>query len=480
MEDLQWLYDKSEFKLNRDQKAFIDYFINKSDGNINLVGLAGTGKSTIMRLLKIYYGDEIMFIASTGVANVNMPDGIGMGTGHSVLSLPMGISNGLTRGRVSRKTRDILFNSDIIKIIVIDEAFGYSSDTLDIIWERIQRANKRSKNRKERNIRLMLVGDPIQQITITRKDDKEEMKNRWGSHFMFDSTVWDRFDFDTCVLSKVERQQDKVIKAALDVIRSNETTRLPRCIEWLNRGYTPYDQYDKNKLVLASTNKVVDNINKRILDLNKNKKYKFRSIVYGNFDMRDVLVREEITLAVGLKVMAVNNDQQGRWVNGSCGYIKEINKEAGNKSTKIVVEFDNGRTETVERNMWENKNVYAETEMDEHGEMITSLKERVDGTLIAFPLIQANAITITKSQGMTIDTDFVIELGNTWLYTSEKLEDFGTNFAYIAISRATRMDLITFSTPVSISHIKPSLESVRFWKNCLKWNKIGEENYDKK
>ena len=198
--------------LNEYQLNFIKMFIS-TGGNWCLLGLAGTGKSTIMFVLKLYYGDEIVFFASSGVASLNMPNGIGDGTGHSSLALPLNPSTEYDHKKISSKCSGIFASSDLVKIIVIDEAYGYNSDNLDMIHRRITRFNKKTAKRGRRDIRLLLTGDPCQQITIADEEVKFELKKRWGHHLMFKSTVWDLFEFQYAVLGKVERQKDKAFKA---------------------------------------------------------------------------------------------------------------------------------------------------------------------------------------------------------------------------------------------------------------------------
>ena len=129
-----------------------------------------------------------------------------------------------------------------------------------MIHKRIQRFNKRTNKRKRRDIRLLVVGDSLQATTIADAELQQELKVRWGSHLMFNSTVWDRFNFNYAVLNKVERQKDKVFKACLHVIRYYQEERLPKCLQWLNKKHRPF--YSVDKLVLAATNKTVDRIKK--------------------------------------------------------------------------------------------------------------------------------------------------------------------------------------------------------------------------
>ncbi len=443
--------------LNEYQLGFIKAFI-MSSGNWCLLGLAGSGKSTIMYVLKLYYGDEIVFFASTGVASLNMPNGIGCGTGHSSLSIPTKLSTEYDHKKVSSKCSKLFATSDMVKIIVIDECYGHNSDNLDMIHRRITRFNKRTNKRAKRNIRLLLVGDPAQQTTIADDKLKKELAERWEHHLMFMSNVWDRFEFQYAVLDKVERQKDKVFTSCLNVIRYYEDERFPKCLAWVNSKFS--GRPPTNQLVLASTNKTVARINDQVLNSNPNPKYTFTGTITDTFDMKSMLVKKDITLCVGLRVMTINNDREERWVNGSTGVVVAITQGMG-----VDILFDNGVQEFVEFNLWEEKNKYVEKDVDQgDGTFKDMMREELLGSLYTLPLLPASAMSISKSQGVTLTSPFVIDLEDTGLYSAPWMGDFGTNFAYVACSRAVSVDLITFATKVHKDHIKPCFANLEFWK----------------
>ena len=447
------------FTLNQGQLDFLEHFV-AGEGNYLLQGLAGSGKSTIMSVLKKYYGDEIVFFASSGVANLALPDHIGNGTGHAGLSLPIKPATDLNYKKVSKKCSQIFAKSDLVKIIVIDEFFGYNSDNLDVIRRRIERFNKKTNKRSRRKIRLLGVGDSCQQVTIVNKESSVELVRRWGHHLMFKSTVWGSFNFTHAVLNKVERQKDPIFKSCLDVIRYYQQGRFTRCLQWLNRRYNP--SYPSDRLLLAATNKTVDVTNAKVLARNTNTKYKFKAHLVGNFNMKDVLIKDQFTACKELRVMCINNDPDGRWVNGSIGTIVDVFP-----SESVDVLFDNGELHTVEYNLWENKETYVEPNVkQDDGSFRDELKERVVGSLEMLPIVQASAFSISKSQGLTISEPFVIDLEDKWLYTSSALGSFGTNFVYVSLSRAESIDLVTLARQVEADHIKPCFESIEFWNEC--------------
>lgn len=455
---LEWLYKQSDVPLNNKQKKFLELFIS-NENNTLLQGLAGSGKSTLLKLLKKWYGDEIAIFCSTGVASQNLP--VSYGTAHAYLSIPIKPATEYDYKKISSKCSGLMASSDKVKIICIDEAFLLNSDNLDVIWRRIERFNRKYKKRSRRNIRLLLVGDSGQSVTIADPSLQQELYTRWGHHLMFKSSVWKRFKFDYFVLDQVERQEDKVYKACLDVIRYNQKDRFGKCFEWLNQRCDR--QYNPDWIYLAATNKVVDSINNHIIDKNPNRKMHYKPVIKDEFNIKDTLVREDgVTLCKDLKVMAITNDEYGRWSNGSVGVVTAID------TSGCYVRFNHsGKEEYVELHKWENKEVYSEEVVNPTtGEISVELKERVLGSMTCIALLPASSISISKSQGLTISEDYIIDLGEEYLYTWKKMNDFGTNFLYLALSRGVDINKVHLKQPVKPEYVKVSQESIDFWSYC--------------
>ncbi|ADX89559.1 accessory helicase [Vibrio phage ICP1] len=457
---LQWLYDNAPVNLNEKQRDFLEHFIFKSSGHGCLVGIAGAGKSTLLTCLKMFYGDKIVFFGSSGISSQNMPNGIGMGTAHSGLSLSIKPATELNYRKVSQKTSG-LFNSALVEVIVIDEAYLLNSDNLDLIWRRIERFNRKNRNRPERNIRLLLCGDPCQAVTVMSDEDvKREIHSRWNHHLMFKSTVWDRFDFTYYLLDKVERQEDKVYKACLDVIRYNQKGRFDNCLKWLNQR-VEYD-YPEDTMILAATNKTVDKINNAVLARNPNRKFTFKPIIKKDFNIKDTLVREEgVTICVGQRVMTIVNCPEGTYQNGSTGVITLADTEG------CIIKFDHsGEQVRVNVHKWENKEHYVESSYAEDGSTKEEMKERVVGTMLCLPVLPSSCVSIMKSQGLTIKEKYVLDVEDSYLYTWDKLKDFGQNFVYLGLSRGTDINNLILARPISPQHIKCCEDSINFWFEC--------------
>ena len=460
--DLRDIVAELDFDLTKEQEGFLTHFI-EGEGHYVLNGIAGSGKSTVMQVLKSYYKDEIVFFASTGVANLSLPNNIGSGTGHSGLSMPLKPCTKATLKKVNYGTSRLFASSDLVKIIVIDEAYGYNSDNLHVIWERIQRFNKKRGKRQKRNIRLLLVGDPCQQVTIADRPLKRELEARWGSHLMFDSEVWDRFNFTYACFNRAMRTEDKVFAKCLELIRYNKKDRFDKLLSWINQR-VDY-KYSKDQLILAATNKTVDKMNQIALDANPNPKIQYCGELIGDFELKDVIVKKDKVLAKDMRIMMTNNDQEGRWVNGSTGVIVSVSIGS------LVVSLDQDNHEmvyTVEPLTLENKISYVEEDVKQvDGTVKDMLREEVVGSLTTLPIIPAASYSISKAQGVTLNSPFVLDFERSNLYFSKALEDFGTNFVYVGLSRATSIDLITLARPLHKEHIKPCLISIEYWMYCL-------------
>ena len=163
LERIEDLFGTLPFSLTKGQEIFLNRFTT-SEGHFSLLGVAGSGKSTIMEILSRFYGNEIVFCASSGVANQQMPNEIGRGTAHRVMSLFRDISDPMGMKKVKKACQGLFGPSDLVKIIVVDEAFCLDSDHLHTMLKRIERFNKATRKRKQRKIRLLVVGDCLQRL----------------------------------------------------------------------------------------------------------------------------------------------------------------------------------------------------------------------------------------------------------------------------------------------------------------------------
>jgi hypothetical protein len=460
-------YGEVPFELTEGQKNFLEGFTT-SEGHYSLAGIQGSGKTTIMELLAKFYGDEIIFCATSGVASQQLPNNLGSGTAHRILGLPIEVSDGIKVSKVPKACQELLGTSDLIKVIVIDEAYCANSHLLWVALQRIKRFNKATTKRKVRSIRLLLVGDPLQRLPICSDQDKDIMKKRYGHYLMFKSNVWREAEISTYILDEVKRTNDKIFKACQDVIRYGIESRYEKTLAWLNTRVS--QDYDKSLLLLAPTRSTVKRANTLALDKNPNPTYRFPATPWGKFNMREAGIEPFVDFCLGQEIITLINHAEGDFVNGDFGTIVDICTEG----TGIYMKKKSGEDVVfVEVHEFFEEEVYVEIDVpQEEGGFADELRKKKVGGCKALPIMGSSGMTIARSQGRTFTTPIVIDMEGTGLYTRKG--DFGTADLLVGLSRATSIDNITLATPIKKEHIKVCRESIAYWNETLAKQKQEE------
>jgi len=370
--------------LSPDQKQAV-YHIEDGD-SIFVSGSAGTGKSYLLQYLKANYLDSGLHItASTGIAAVN----VGGQTLHSWAAIGLGnlpteqIIENLFSAKFSRVRRKL----KLAKMLAIDEISMISAPLFDLLNDLLKAV--RQNDQPFGGLQLILFGDFLQLPPVNRDRQLAE-----DYQFCFQSKAWAELNPKPLLLKTVFRQEDNDFVELLNNIRfgkineDNIATLKSRIglEEKINSVIKP--------TILASHNAQVEEINKKELQKIGNNSQIFTAKFSGDstkieFLKKNCLANQTLELKIGAQVMMLKNTHQKEGIiNGSIGVIKEFAK----KSNYPIVEFDNGITLTISPETWalekfdqEKKEVVVEAEMSQ------------------VPLILAWAITIHKSQGMTLD-----------------------------------------------------------------------------
>lgn len=152
----------------------------------------------------------------------------------------------------------------------------------------------------------------------------------------------------------------------------------------------------------------------------------------GSFEDKHLPTQETLEIKVGAQVIMLNNDREGRWVNGTIGRIKDI-YNAGFNAVAVQVTLADGRTIEVEPHTWEMFEFFYN---DNKG----AIDSRVTGSFKQFPMKLAWAITIHKSQGKTFDK-VVIDVGAGGAFCHGQI--------YVALSRCTTLEGIILRRKIS-------------------------------
>jgi ATP-dependent DNA helicase PIF1 len=159
--------------------------------------------------------------------------------------------------------------------------------------------------------------------------------------------------------------------------------------------------------------------------------------------------KESLCLKFGAQVMLLNNDPEGRWVNGSIGQVVDIIHCDGEDAIRVLL--DNGLQVDVVSFTWEMyRFVY-----DEEAKRVVS---DIVGAFTQYPLRLAWAVTIHKAQGKTF-SKVVIDIG---------YGTFSHGQTYVALSRATCFEGIVLRKPILKQHIMTDPRVLAFMEKLKK------------
>jgi len=412
----------------------------KTGQNVFVTGMAGTGKSTVIDYLRKTSAKNTVFLASTGVAAVN----IGGQTLHSFFRFGPDITtNAVKEIKIRRDARKMYRE---LETVVIDEISMVRADVLDCVDEFLRIHGPRAGT-PFGGVRMFFVGDLHQLPPVTQREEESIFNGGpdgvYESRYFFDSRAFKGSEFMTVHLEKVYRQKDPDFVEVLKKIRDN--TAGEKELKYLNARCSAVTAHPGQEfyIYLATTNAIVNRINEQKLNELNGKCHFYLGTLTGKFKQNNMPTGEEIHLKTGAQVMLLNNDAEKRWVNGTVGRIVKIEKCAGDDI--IVVELADGRVVDVAPFTWDMYNfTYDQTSK--------TIKSDKVGSFRQFPLKLAWAITIHKSQGKTFEKVIIDIGGGTF--------DYGQ--MYVALSRCTSVDGIILKTPVRPEHIKIDAKVKKF------------------
>lgn len=376
--------------------------ILKSGQNVFLTGSAGTGKTHILNEFVLYLKARKILptiVAPTGIAASHLNGQ----TIHSYFSL--GIRDSIDESFISslleKKYLQTRFKK--LKILIIDEISMVSPNVFSAI-DQILRAFKQN-DEPFAGIQVILSGDFFQLPPIS--------KNIEGKRFAWQSPSWKNLDLQTCYLEKKFRQDDNQLIFVLDEIRSGQVSQKSHDI--LNARYQKDLDIDFTPTKLYTHNMDVDRINNDELRSinNETQVYTYRSEgAKTNIEklFKSALVKEELSLKKDAVVMFIKNNPEKYYINGTTGVVIDFSKD---EEKLPIVKLSNGYIIKVEYEDW----------------MIENDKGKVQARISQIPLKLAWAITIHKSQGMTLDAA-QIDLSKT----------FEVGQGYVALSRIKNIE----------------------------------------
>ncbi len=386
--------------------------ILKTGANVFLTGEPGSGKTHTINRYVAYLrqcGVEPAITASTGIAATHI-DGY---TIHSWSGI--GVTSNITEyelDAIAQKEK-VVRRVRLASVLIVDEISMLSKDTLASV-ELVCRT-LRGGGRPFGGLQVVLVGDffqlpPVVKQVPARQDGGQrnleiEYEEGPDSIFAFRAPAWKRANFLVCYLTEQHRQEDKVFLAALGAVRSGRADGEVKAL-LLGRNVMPSSGSVHTKLFPHNAN--VDRINEQELALLAGNAKTFEMRGRGAGPLVEALKRnclspELLALKVGAKVMFTKNDLDGEYYNGTTGEVVGFATPGGLPQVKLR----NGRTLMVDTVEWK---------IQDGNRALASIEQ--------IPLRLAWAITVHKSQGMSLDSA-VVDLSQAFEYGQ----------GYVALSR---------------------------------------------
>ncbi|MBI2672432.1 AAA family ATPase [Candidatus Woesearchaeota archaeon] len=421
-------------ELNKQFKHALNILENTSK-NVLITGRAGTGKSTLLDYFVNHTKKDIVVLAPTGVAAVNVQ-------GQTIHSF-FGFKPDITIDKVK-----IVYwqNKEVYKAvdtIVIDEISMVRADLLDCI-DKFLRLNGKSKEKPFGGIQIVFFGDLYQLPPVVTGREREIFKTHYKSPYFFDAHTFKNLNLKFIELEKIYRQTDSKFINILNAIRNKSVTSSD--LQEINKQLNPdfESNTDDFYISLTTTNKLSDEINTKELGKLNSKIFTFKGNVKGNFDRTYLPTEEILHVKVGSQIMLLNNDREHRWVNGTVGKIIAINENEA-KEAVIKVRLEEGNVVNVNPHKWDLSQVV-------YNPQIKKLESKTMGSFIQYPLRLAWAVTIHKGQGKTFDK-IIVDIGNG---------TFTHGQAYVALSRCTSLQGIVLKKPLEKKHIWMDWKVVKF------------------
>lgn len=375
-----------------------------SGAHIFLTGQAGTGKSTLLRQWLTGNGRDADVTAPTGIAALN----IGGMTIHRWAGIGLGPQPGEDLDAFadhldengSRSVREAKQRIRQCRTLVIDEVSMLPGRLLAFLDVWLRRC--RGRMVPFGGIQVIATGDFLQ-LPPVRRDMSQS--HDWA----FASEFWERAGLHTIRLTKVWRQDEPELLAALNDVRRGQLTPASRAT--LGRCVKMFPPATMTRL--CTHNRDVDKVNRAMLDdlPGPERTYTAEFTPPGDERVREFFAKGSITplelsLRKDARVMFTVNDAQGRFVNGTTGRVASLTPFS------VDVETDDGTLVGVDQFEWHQ-----------------NPRDRRGATMRQLPLRLAYALTIHKAQGCT--------LAGAYIDIRAALEP---GQAYVALSRVKSLD----------------------------------------
>lgn len=412
-----------------------------------LTGEPGSGKTHTINAYVQWLrerGIEPAITASTGIAathiggvTIHSWSGIGVRQDLSPYDLDAIASN-----------RKVIERARGTNVLIIDEVSMLSRDLLSMVDVVLREV--RQRDFPFGGMQVVLVGDFFQLPPVVRRSSSEGdmgYDDAPRAPFAFTSIAWDALNPIVCYLHEQHRQSDDLFSKVLGALRKGDVEEAVHDI--LGARAAEPENIPADTPRLYSHNANVDSLNDSRLTKLSGKQHTFQMLSRGPAHLVENLKRgclspETLVLKPGAKVMFTKNDPAGAYVNGTLGVVDSFTSGG-----VPVVLTSAGKRIEVEPTEWK---------MDDGGKTLARISQ--------LPLRLAWAITVHKSQGMTLDAA-AIDLSQAFEYGQ----------GYVALSRVRSLDglyLVGYNQRSLEVHPEVHAQDLAFKKNSAAARKLFE------
>ena len=393
---------------------------NEEQQFIFLTGAAGTGKTTLLERVKNQLSSKKIVVAPTGIAALN----IGGTTINSAFRIGFETIPVITKSKDPRFAK-LLKN---LELLIIDEVSMVRAPMLDAISQSLQIYKKSTE--PFGGIHILACGDLFQLPPVVKQHEEREIYDRYDSIYFFDAISFKEikkvkyFQLD----KSFRQEEDEGFYELLNNIRIGND--LEKTINKINsQCFDPTLESDAYMTLTSRKNRAEELNNHKLTYLDSPEEI-IKSKEFGELNENDLPAPRELKIKQGASVMFIKNDSEGRWVNGTLGTVAEC-LDKKKKCIKVKI---NNKTHKVEREEWNKVKFTYDDDSDEVlEEVVSSFKQ--------FPIKLGWAVTIHKSQGLTLESCSV-DLGTG---------AFATGQAYVALSRCRNLNSLHLQRELKVS-----------------------------
>ena len=384
--------------------------INDRNKNTLILGKAGCGKSELIKSLASMR-DDIILTAPSGIAAQN----IGGRTIQSFFYIkPNTYSFDNNCLHFAEEKIEMINNSNIL---LIDEISMIRCEILDIVDQKLKII--RNNPKPFGGMKLLFLGDMCQMEPVVQETEKDKLSKQYpgsnGDYNFYNARAMAENNYfnDTFDIFQIEddfrHKDDPVFMNILNHVRiGKKTTKL---LDMINEKYQNKHFYNMNIQYLTVTRSKAQEINEMFINQRKNEKHYSYAIItelipgyYCENISSKTQFLLELLMIEGMKIMFIKNDgyKNGmRWVNGTFGKIKKIvYRENLNMIDYVIVEIQGKGDVDVRREKTQISDSVNFGITDNNNLEVIELEQ--------FPFVPSYAITIDKSQGLTLDKIAVV------------------------------------------------------------------------